>query len=456
MVLALLAVGMPVKTSAADDGAVPPAASFDLTGRVQATGGEPLSSATVFIYTARPRAGTSVFCPSCYVDCAKRGKCDQNGEFKIAGLSSELIFRILVVAKGCKPRFVPNVDPAKGPVAVRLDALALGDAAPDHVLHGRVVDPSGQAIVGAVAEADTIWDQEGHGRGGELDDVDPIAVSDEKGEFVITSRAAFAHMDVRLSARGFANQTVTHLSSGAAGHKMSMTEGGALTGRVVVNGRPLPGVSVGVVGVDRSVEAYTGHFEIGTDASGRFTFFNLPPNTDYFLYGLMETVGEHGAIPMKTVHVGADGKTTDVKDLPVGHGYRVAGRVVLADGGKVPAHTRLLLNRQAAWDSVNIELDADGRFELRGVPAETVRLLVHVPGYRTSAKNRSFDQLNRSGLIGRIARDVSDLELLLEKGEMVAPNFSDFSQVRAEMKRAALPQNLPLGGAETPTGEPRK
>ena len=83
----------------------------DLVGQVHANDGSPVA-ATVFIYTAGPKVGSSTFCPSCYADCRKREKSNARGDFKIDSLNPQLIFRILVVAKGYEPKFADNVDPA--------------------------------------------------------------------------------------------------------------------------------------------------------------------------------------------------------------------------------------------------------------------------------------------------------------------------------------------------------
>ncbi len=423
------------------------ATGAELVGRVQATNGAPLPAAVVFVSTAQPKIGISPFCPSCYADCTKSAKSDSRGQFKITGLSRQLIFRLLAVAKGYQPRFVPNVDPAMGEISVALEPITLEDMPPDHVLHGRVVDATGAPIVSAVVAAYGIVDQSGRGMWGLLPGVDPLCVADENGDFVIFSRKAFVQMDVQLSARGFANQTFAHLASGKTIHTLVMTEGDTLSGRVVRAGQPMPNVSVGIVSVDRTVEHYTGHFEIGTDAAGRFSFFNLPPNTDYYVYGLMETIRPYGAVPLKKVHVGADGQVVKVGDLTVERGYCISGRVLLADGKKLPPHTWLVMSRSEAWDSLSVQLGEDGRFDFHGVPAETVELAVRVKHYHVSSKNRSFDVLNGSGLVGQVNRDVTDLQLLLEKGEQVHP---DISKMRTETDWAALPQYHALRGAEGP------
>jgi hypothetical protein len=100
----------------------------DLVGRVNA--GDMVPKATIFIFTAGPKVGTSTFCPSCYADCRKSAKSGAEGEFKIESLDPQLIFRILVVAKGYKPKFVPKVDPAGGPLAVDLEPVETHDVTP--------------------------------------------------------------------------------------------------------------------------------------------------------------------------------------------------------------------------------------------------------------------------------------------------------------------------------------
>src|SRR5678816_1457699 len=98
----------------------PSPARADLAGTVKDNDGKPISQASVFIYTAGPKEGTGILCPSCYADCRKHTTTDSNGRFKIESLDPMLLFRILVVAKGKEPKFVPKVDPATKPLDVAL------------------------------------------------------------------------------------------------------------------------------------------------------------------------------------------------------------------------------------------------------------------------------------------------------------------------------------------------
>src|SRR4051812_16331764 len=71
-----------------------------LSGMIQNEAGEPVKGARVFIYTAAPKEGIGVLCPSCYADCRKRGISDEQGRFAIEDLDPTLLFRVLVVATG--------------------------------------------------------------------------------------------------------------------------------------------------------------------------------------------------------------------------------------------------------------------------------------------------------------------------------------------------------------------
>lgn len=412
----------------------------DLVGQIQNTNGEPIV-ATVFISTAGPKVGTSPFCPSCYADCRKSAKSDANGNFKIESLNPQLRFRILVVAKNYRPKFVGKIDPAKGPITVKLKPANLSDARPENSVRGRVVNPKGEPIIGAVVESHGIHQKDGHSRWGSLPGVDPLAVTDERGEFLITSKNPFQSLDLKVQARMFANKTFTELAAGRP-HDLVMTEGATVTGRVMFSGKPLKNASVGMVSVDRGMEHFTGNFEVGTTADGQFAFVNLPPDVDYYIYGIMKTLKPYGAIGTVKVHSGGDGETTDVGDLKVEPGFRLAGRVVLADGKPLPKKTRLLVSRENAWDSMQLTLDKNGGFDTTGIPRESLSLSTQIPGYRISGQNVNLDRLNPFQIVGRVNQDTTNLVLLFEKGKNLP---SDYNSIQHENE---LPQNLPLRGAE--------
>lgn len=433
-VLLLPALGLVALTDAQSGRMARP----NLTGVIETRDGQPIQG-SVFIYTAGPKAGTSTFCPSCYADCQKSAKAGADGKFEIKSLDPQLVFRILAVAPDYKPKFVAKVDPAKGAVTIKLAPIELADAPPANSLHGRIVDTNGTPIAGAEVDAHGIRSFNGGGMWGQLDGVDPLAVTDEKGEFLITSRKPFDLMDVRVSARGYANKNFVKLSSGSEIHQLTLTAGAGIAGRVLFNGKPLANVELEIASADRTMESSSANLNIGTDSKGRFLFLNLPPNADYDLSGTMKSLARFGAIPVQVIHSGDDGSTTDAGDLIVTPGHRLSGRVILADGKPLPPKTRLLISRSEAWDSMQIELPPDGAFALSNVPAETYDLAVRVPGYQLSPKNASYDTMNPGRLLGRVDADTTNLTFLLE--HVKAPTPQDYGDDESQW-----PQNRPLKG----------
>jgi beta-lactamase regulating signal transducer with metallopeptidase domain/uncharacterized GH25 family protein len=428
----------PLYKFATDAGIVHSNTPLDLTGKVFANGWTTLAvPATVFIETAAPKTGTSTFCPSCYADCNKHSRTDAQGRFKIESLDPQLTFKILVVAKGYKPTSVSEVDPARGSQNFELAPIESADAAPDRSLRGRVVNPQGQPVEGAVVEMVGIETKAGGASWGMLDGIDPLAVTDEHGEFLITAKKPFELMDVKVSARMFADKPFNKLPSGQT-NVLVMAGGATLTGRVLNDGKPLAGISVGVSAVDRSAGNYLGHFEIGTGQDGRFSFVNLSPDADFQLYTLMGTMKQSGALPLRQIHTGKDGETTDTGDLISGPAYRLAGRVVLADGQALPPHVRLLISRATAWDSMQITLDAAGNFDTADIPPEMIILSARVKGYHVSARNLSADQMNPYQLIGRMDHDITNLVFMLEKGPDLQPDYGNIDPEYNEIRQRSL------------------
>ncbi|MGH7942759.1 MAG: hypothetical protein ACREFR_17000, partial [Limisphaerales bacterium] len=198
-------------------------------------------------------------------------------------------------------------------------------------------------------------------------------------------------------------------------------------------------VDVSVVSADRTMDSSFANLVIGTGQDGRFLFLNLSPNVNYDVCGTMKSLAPFGAIPSRLVQVGDDGSETDIGDLIVTPGHRLAGQVVLADGKPVPSNTRLLINRINAWDSIQVDLPPNGHFDVSNIPAETYSLSVRVRGYHMSPKNASYDTLNPGRLMGRVDGDTTNLIFLLERGK--APQPQNYGSDESEW-----PQNLPLEG----------
>ncbi len=385
-----------------------------LTGRVVGAGAKPVVGAHVLIDSAAVRRGTSPLCPSCYADCRKTAVSDKDGRFRIASVDPELLFNVLVVADGFRPTIVKKTDPAKGAIDVVLSPFDADKVDPKRVLRGVVLDASGKPLPGAKVSAQMFKTDAFSGYSPDI--FDPVAVTNLKGEFVLTSKSPITYADVRVDGNGVAPRIVSSRKPEANPHTIKMIAGATLTGRVVRDGRPVAGAAVGLVQADRRTGSFLGVTSIGTDEHGRFTFLNVHPDEKYFVYGLMWSIKDGGAVAAVSVTSGADGTTTDAGDLPVVHGHRIKGQVILSDGKAVPPKTQLMVSREDAWDDQRVELDAEGRFEFSGLPTEQYSVNVTVRGYRISSKNHSINQQNPFELVGTIDQDIDSLKILLEPG----------------------------------------
>ena len=425
-------------------GSIPGAtARPDLKGRVTHEDGAAVPKATVFIYTAGPKEGNGILCPSCYPDCTRKAQTDADGRFEIASLDPALIFRLLVVAGGHQSKFVSKVDPAKGNLEVKLEPLDEAALHSKSRITGMVIDESGEPVAGAVIGPEGVQRGTGTQWGGTDEFVDPVAVSDDRGFFLLLCKDGVEKVYALAEARGSAKRWVD-LTPGKD-HVIRLQDGVAVRGRVMKGSTPLKDIVVAMVTTDRACGTFLHDFEAVTDKDGGFLIMNVTPQNEYYLYAKMGSLRDHGALPLKTIRTAATGSRVDLGDLSVKPAYRVAGRVVLSDGKEIPNDTRLLLGREHAWDHEEVLLNKDGSFAISGVPAESVSISLRVKGYKFSKQNPSLDWLN-GGIMGRVDKNIDDLTLLLEPGEW-RYNGKEEEDLPAGADRQ--PRDKPLTGVAT-------
>lgn len=380
----------------------------DLTGLVSKSDGRPLPGAHVFISTAALRKGVGSLCPSCYPDCEKHAITDGQGKFVLKNLDRDLVFKVVIIAEAHRPQIVPGVDPARKSLQATLTPLP-ADLDPRRIVRGRVVDPKGRPIAGATVEPFGIKTA-GMRWWGAMPGVDPLAVTNLKGEFVITTAEPDVALDLHVKGREHAPRICELLPSGKD-QKISLQTGSWVRGRILKKGQPVAGFPLGLVQVDRSAGTFLGHVEIGTNDQGEFEFPNVAPNDDYYLYHKMSTSENRGSLAVLKVHVGKDRSIADVRDLTLEPAHRLAGRVLLSDGKPVPLGTQFMLSREQAWDHQTAALDAQGRFAFDGVPEEAVSMIVRIPGYRLSANRNRFQQTGAESLATFVDKDRLDVEI---------------------------------------------
>lgn len=415
-----------------------------IQGAVHDEAGEPIKGAIVQVYSAGVRVGTSPYCPTCYPDCGKRVKTDDEGRFRLTGLDPTLLFRLVVLARGYRPQFIKGVDTALG---AEVKAVLAARRVPDdasRVVRGVVVDHAGKPIAGAMVEP---FGCSAGGRRwwGSMPKVDPMVFTDADGQFTIVCDEPVIGLDLRVEARAAARKIFELIRSGDELHRLQLEVGSTVEGRVVRDGRGVPGVSIGIAQTDRSSGLFLGPYQIGTDVDGRFSISNLPSSEELVVYGHMDSLRAVGAVVSKKFK-SANNASTNIGDLPVMPGFRLQGRVALSDGKPVPSKTRLMFGRPEAWDSTFVEPDAEGRFAVDNIPGECISINASIPGYRLSDKNKTFEPLNGTSVEGVVDHSMNDLVILYEPGKVERLDYS----TNAKWQRLAARHNIlktePLAG----------
>lgn len=348
--------------------------------------GKPVPNAHVYVYTARPKIGAASICPSCYKDCGKHGSVNANGQYELPSVDPALYFNLLAVADGFEPAFANDVDPQSRGAKITLRPR------PANVLavRGTVVDPHGKPVVGALVSPNALHMSKNSTMFGRLPGVDPLAVTDEKGTFQLVVERADRNVDLKIRGRGLAPKIEENIAPDVP-VKIQLTNGAAISGRVMSNGKPLANVPIGFVQRSHASRSFLGEEQIATDRDGRFLITGIGPNDDYVVYGKMSGLAP-SAIAAKPIHVGGDDSRNDAGTLVAEKGHRIHGCVSPPSGRKLPPHTKILLSRNEAWDSQEAEVGEDGSFEFRGVPGETVELGLRGLSMEVTV-DRDLDQL---------------------------------------------------------------
>jgi Carboxypeptidase regulatory-like domain len=359
-----------------------------LTGKVTDTSGSPVVHATVIVYHAGVRQGYSDLCPSCYADCGKRSTTDEAGNYTIKNLDPDLWFELLLVRDGYAPAFLKRVEPSKGPAATAFLQRRNTAMNPKGIVRGRVVDAHGTPLRDAVVETQGIAIKPHHSLYGPKKGLDPLAVTNVKGEFEISyDRPAYEIM-VAVEARTMAQKFVV-FHTGSKRQTVVLSEGAAIRGRLVADGMPVSGAEIGLYGQERGgfgsdlniVGSPYSEIRVGTQEDGSFTITNVPSPGRWYVYAKMASVADRGAtVPSECVTT-RDNEVVEVGALKINPAHRFRGQVVLSDGGNIPAGTRVLLSAERGWDFQTALLGKDGDFEFIGIPTGKYFVSLSVKGY---------------------------------------------------------------------------
>ena len=318
------------------------------------------------------------------------------------------------------------------------DANAGTDAVgPGVAIKGWVAGPSGKPVVGAKVKAPMLKIRE------------EIVTTGPDGEFSITTnefpRSPFplrveapdlaprvfnieidAHHTPYLDQALQARTAQLAESSREISPALTLLRGGVVMGRVVRDGRPVPGAPLGIWGFDMFLDLP----EVKAGPDGRFRFPHVPADSKGWLYVVTGSLERAGAVRPRALRTRGEEAPIDLGDIAVEPGRTVSGRVVFSDGKAVPANAEVVAGADHAGGQLRSKVDRSGRFALAGLPAGLISIAVLFPddqfyapaGYRLSSRNRCRDPLNTYLLMGRADRDVADLTILFEPGAQDPPS----------------------------------
>ena len=388
------------------------ASATTLTGKVVDEEGRPLGGARVSIYTAKPRKGLSVTCPSCYRDCAKSTTTDKNGNWTIEKLDDSLLFRVLMAAVNMRSAVTKHVDPDAGPVEASLK-MRPADLEPEHFLAGRVVDLKGKPIVGALVTPFGAKTKERRWWG-RMPGVDELAVTDAEGKFVIVTETAKSGMDLKVRGRDYTTTITPLLELNGKQHEIKLRHGASVRGRLVYKGKPVAGRAIGMVQTSRRSGQFIGETTYATDENGRFSFDNLLPDEEYALYSLTDGDTSNLALKTQRLTTAGDTKSTDLDEIELIEGLQFSGKIIIASGGKVPKDSTLRLSRKVAWDWKTIPVAEDGTFDATGLPPEVYEVGVQVAGSNIDTKGFRYQMLGDNSFGIRLRESRSDFLIPLK------------------------------------------
>ena len=187
--------------------------------------------------------------------------------------------------------------------------------------------------------------------------------------------------EVVADSPGFATGTVHGLGLDSV-VVLRLVTGATVRGRVTRDGKPVAGARITMVGGP----------EIETEPDGSYEYVNLVPQSSYVFYTPMDHGKSAGATRSCYVVTGRTGTTTVAPDFLVRPVHTLRGVLVSPPGVSFPERTLLFWSRTIKsqrgrddyYERPYLYVSPDGRFEITGLPEQTVRLEFTYPGWEFS------------------------------------------------------------------------
>lgn len=316
-------------------------------------------------------------------------------------------------------------------LAGRPPSADLGDVTLDSGLavRGFVRDRAGAGIAGASLM--------GMARGQERP---TEATTEEDGAFVLAGLPP-GSVEVMVRAPGYASLRQP-VSVGGEDVVIVLDAGGTIVGAVVdAKGQPVNGAFVRAE-PESDATAMMSAPPMGTadEGGGRFTLRDAKPGR----YVLVATATGHAAGNASGVRVTAGG-TTDAGTIRLGTGGAVTGTVADAAGEPIPGATVRIESGSPMSTPPATQTDANGAFELSGVPPGRVDVGARHPAYAPARV---------SGIVVEADATPAEARIVMTRGGRVEGSVrlrsgQPFAGSRVMLSPRAAPRSF--GGAPTPT-----
>jgi hypothetical protein len=276
----------------------------------------------------------------------------------------------------------------KKAVGVKIDVPKSGEPAPLKLvltrglaIRGIIRDEAGKPVAGALVAPSDSHDEPG------------MAVSKADGRFELFGLPPRDAVKLRtVGPFGVAETTIAaapdHPADKTRWHdvELRLKTGVALTGRVLYDGKPRPGVTFSVYTYQADQKGMTTHGHCKTDAQGRYKIAGLEPGVRFQIDHVEDP---DGLLFLKWQHRGLFGTVSDkqpeiqLADINLVAGNQVLRGVVVDPKGKPVAGAKIIprladgmpLSYQGKDGMPWANTDKEGRFELSGLPGQPVTLM---------------------------------------------------------------------------------
>lgn len=298
---------------------------------------------------------------------------------------------------------------------IELDLLPT-NLPPNQRLRGKVVDGRGKPVFGAVVsiqgalQGDRNWS-------GRVEGVDKAAITAADGTFLLTSTQAYQAWKLRVAATGFVALKTELLRTGDTQHPLKLDPGSSVNGMIVKDGKPVPGVTVGICQTNRRSGQFAGEYVIATDANGVFNFTSVVPGNTMTVYTKMEK-GNPFTTEIAEFTSPQSDASIELGQLELRPAKTISGKISPVDGRPLPQNYRLSIGREYAWDVQTIDVDEHGYFEIKGLPVnEAITVAVRLKGYSVDHTRTNLQVLGSISVGVFTEENLDHIEIFLKPND---------------------------------------